>query len=578
MNHREKNMPDDAGVGAITFTGLGSGTDFESMVTKLVQVESFHKQKMESWRSEWESKNEALNILNTEMLNLKTSLKSLDSMNEFLTKSVSSNMSEVLSATADATAEEGAHSVEINQLASNQIITANAGFANATSKVNQSGATQTFSYAYRGKDYSINVADGSTLTQLVNSINSDPKNAGVRASLVSDGTSQYLQLRGLDMGSNATLSFNASLSTLSNAAFNDAGDFTVTQYAQSSQIKVDGWPTASNAWINTNSNTISGVIQGLSFNLKSLGSEVPTTVTVSVNTDYDAVKDNIRSFVDGINTIRSMVVEMTEFDESSKRGSIMTGNYAVQLVDSQLKQATANIGQGFLRYNVGPPPTGDKLSSLAQLGILTDASEGSPTKGQLVIDEEILDDILNREPQAVAELFAASFDGGERVDSGNFSFGSGIKGVTAPGVYDVTYTVSGGAITGAFIDGLPAQINNEDGTITSTRGNSKGIVVTINDFPSDSTGSGVVRIRQGKAGEMADLLGNLTNGESGPLNILQDNYDDIIENITDKIAYEETRLLRMEKDLRLKFARLESLLGQYDQQNQSLQSSLGQLE
>ncbi len=578
MNQREKHMADDTGVGAITFTGLGSGTDFESMVTKLVEVESFHKQKMESWRFEWESKNEALNILNTAMLELKTTLESMDSMNEFLSKNVASDMESVLTASADASAETGTHTIVVNQLASNEIITANMGFATATDRVNSSGGNQTFAYTYQGTDYELTVADGSTLTQLVNTINADPANPGVRASLISDGASQYLQLRGLDQGSNATLSFNASLSTMSNAAFNEAGDFATTQFAQSSQVKVDGWPTASDAWIQTPSNTITGVVQGLSLNLKSLGSAPPTSVTVTIDTDFEAVKDNIRTFVEKINEVRAMVTEMTEFDESSQQGSIMTGNYAVQLVDSQLKQATANIAKGFLRYEVGPPATGDKLSSLSQIGILTDAEEGSITRGQLVIDEEILDDILKREPDAVSELFGASFLGGEKVDSGNFSFTSGIKGVTEPGVYDVSYNVSGGVITNAFIDGVAATIDNDAGTITSTDGNSRGIVITINDFPSDSTGSGVVRIKQGKAGEMADLLGDLTNGESGPLNILQDNYDNIIDNINDKIAYEEDRLLRMEKDMRLKFARLEALLGQYDQQNQSLQSSLGQLE
>ena len=577
MTTRDEHMSTDVNVGSITFTGLGNGTDFQSMITKLIEVESYHKKQMESWKKEWESKIEALNEINTAMLNLKTSLERMDSMTEFLTKSVASNDSSVLTASADATAESGSHTIVVNQLAANAVITTTNGLASKTTKVNTSTSDQAFAYSYKGKEYSVTVGAGATLEQLVNAINSDPANAGVRASIITDGSQYYLQMRGLDMGSEASLSFNPGASTMSNAAFNDASDFAVTQAARNAQIKVDGWPTASNAWIESNSNTITGMVQGLTFNLKSLGANPPTSVTISVETDYDSVKENIKSFVDNVNTVRSLVKSLTKFDDIKKKGSLMTGNYAVQLVDSQLKQVTAEIGSGFLRYNAGPPATGDKITSLSQIGILTDADQGSLSQGLLVIDDEILDDVLRREPNAVAELFAASNIGGERVDTGNFSYYSGVAGVTKAGVYDVSYTVSGGVITGAVIDGKPANVDNEKGTITSMVGNSRGIVININDFPADSTGKGVVRLKQGKSGEMVDLLKTLTNSETGALNILEDNYTDIIKSIDKKIDYEEQRLALMETNMRLKFSRLEALLGEYENLSTSMQSQITQL-
>lgn len=579
MTAREDAMANEstAGSGAITFTGLGSGTDFQTMITKLVEVESFHKKQMINWRTDWENKIEGLQQINTAMLDLRTTLQSMDTPSEFLTKQVSSNDEAVLTAVADATAESATHTVQVQQLATNAIIVANTGFSAKNAVVSSAAGSAVFAYSYKGVDVSVTIATGTTLEGMVNSINSDPNNQGVRASLAYDGASYYLQLRGLDLGSNADLSFNAGLTTMSNAAFNGAGDFTTTQLNRDALIKVNGWPTASNAWIQSASNSITTAIPGLTLNLKSLGTSPPTTVTLSVETDLDAVKENVRTFVDQVNALRTVVRELTKFDELQKKGSILTGNYAVQLVDSQLKTAVAGLGKGFLYYEAGPPPTGDKIAALSHVGILTDASEGSTTQGQLILDEARLDEVLKSNPDGVAELFGADYLGGQKVDSGNFSYLSSIDTITKAGAYDVEYTVSGGAITSATIDGVAATINNTDGTITAASGDAKGIVVKINDFPANSTGSGVVRLKQGKAGEISDLLKNLTSDTSGPLNILEDNYTDIIDNIEKKIDYEESRLLRMESDLRNKFARLEALLGQYDQLSQSFQSQSKQL-
>lgn len=570
-------MSTDVNVGSITFTGLGGGTDFDSMVTKLIEVESYHKKQMQAWKSEWETKIEALKEINTAMLSLKSTLEKMDTMSEFLNKGVASSDASVLTASADATAESGSHSIVVNQLATNAVITNTTGLASKAEKVNTTTSSQIFAYTYKGKDYEVSVGAGASLEQLVNAINSDPANAGVRASIITDGSQYYLQMRGLELGSAASLSFNTAKSTMTHPAFDEGSDFTLTQAAQNSQIKVDGWPTASDAWIESNSNTITDVVQGLTFNLKSLGNNPPAAVTISVDTDYDAVKENISTFVENVNSLRTLVKSLTKYDKTLNRASVMTGNYAVQLVDSRLKQVTAEIGQGFLRYSPGPPPSGDKLSSLSQIGILTDADEGSLTQGLLVIDDEILDDILRRETTAVAELFAASNIGGEKVNNGNFSYYSSVAGVTKAGVYDVKYTVSGGAISNAFINGKAANVDNEKGTITSMDGDSRGIVIQINDFPADSTGRGVVRIKQGKAGELAAVLKDMTNSETGALNILEDNYTDIIKSIDKKISYEEQRLALMETNMRLKFARLEALLGEYENLSTSMKSQISQL-
>jgi flagellar hook-associated protein 2 len=86
--------------GQVTFSGLGSGTDFTSIIKKLVEVEGTHKKQMESWKSDWTSKMGALTELNTSMTSMRTTLVSMDTMNTFMIKNATASDSTVLTATA----------------------------------------------------------------------------------------------------------------------------------------------------------------------------------------------------------------------------------------------------------------------------------------------------------------------------------------------------------------------------------------------------------------------------------------------------------------------------------------------
>ena len=46
--------------GQIYFTGLGSGTDFDTMITKLVELEGYRKTRLENTKSDYEKKIEAV--------------------------------------------------------------------------------------------------------------------------------------------------------------------------------------------------------------------------------------------------------------------------------------------------------------------------------------------------------------------------------------------------------------------------------------------------------------------------------------------------------------------------------------
>lgn len=568
--------------GSISFTGLGSGTDFTTMIEGLIEVEKTHTKRLESWRATWDLKVEAFNALNTKLLSLKTTLEGMDSMNEFLTKNASSTDSTLLTATPDSDAAEGTHTIQINQLAQNKIMVNDNGFSAITDSVNSSGGSLILEYVYKGTNYQISVADGTTLDGLKNLINNDPNNPGVKAALVSDGTNHYLQLRGMDLGVDASLTIGAG-TTLTNW---DSTNWTTTQTNQNSQIKVNGWPTVAGSWISNASNTVTDAIEGLTLNLKDEGSSPPSEVTITVDTDNEAIKENIRTFVAQMNEVRSAIKQLTKVEDSSgnvsmstdsslttkSNGSILTGNYGVEFISQNLKNMVSEKGLGFVYYD-DATSSGDLFSALSQVGILTDAEEGSATYGLLKLDEDILDNALDAHPDLVAQLFSGEYIGGS--DSGDLSYYSCVEGTTEAGIYEVEVTVSGGAVTSATINGNAATISGWE--ITGAAGTPEAGMVIQVDNHADGNYSADISLKLGKIPQLVDELERLTSSTDGPLKILKDNYNDIMDQIDEKIASEAVRLEKKERILKNKFARLEALLGQYEQINTQLSSSISQL-
>lgn len=86
-----------------------------------------------------------------------------------------------------------------------------------------------------------------------------------------------------------------------------------------------------------------------------------------------------------------------------------------------------------------------------------------------------------------------------------------------------------------------------------------------------------MQIKSGKTEELIQEIKKLTDPLSGTLEILKDNYQDIMDSIDEKIAYEERRLALLEKNLRLRFANLEAVLGNYNNISTQISSQIKSL-
>jgi flagellar hook-associated protein 2 len=437
--------------------------------------------------------------------------------------------------------------------------------------VNSSGSSKVFAFSYAGgAAVSIAVANGATLAALAAAINSTGANPRVTATVIylgaTYGADRYrLLLQGNSTGAANTIAIDDGLTTLDGTGGTEnflAATFTESQTAQNSQIRVDGYPPGT--WIERSGNSINDVIPGVTL---SLVSTTATPVQVTINDDTEAMQEKIESFVEQYNDIIAYIKEQTKYDSATGEAGILLGNYAVEIVKSALNYIGTGNAPGFKDPN-------DPYLNLAKIGITTDSSETSPTFGQLVIDGSALNAAINNNPDGVANLMSAYFRGVSDDTSGNITYYSSLPGITQPGIYNVTATVSGGVITGGTINGHAATISGD--TLTGQSGYDEyGLAVKIN--LADGTYNGTVRLQIGKNGQMSEKLEDLLSTSSGPINILINNYQDIIDGIDAKIEAETRRIEAVQNRLREQFARVDSILSTLNQQSQYLSTQLEKL-
>ncbi len=562
--------------GSITFTGLGSGTDFDSVIEATMDVESYRLNRMEVWGEQWSSKLEQVEEISSELALYKTQLESISSVEDFLVKTAGSGNSSVLSVSASSEAKQGSYEIEVGQKAQNDIWSTSAGWDSADTVITDTDAT--FSVTYGDTLLEIEVPGGTTLEGFVSLINNDAAMGdSIRANVLDDGDEVHLQLRGLDLGAGNTVTIeDLGTSSISGLA---PDDFIQTQQAQNAQIKVDGFPAGEDEWIERDSNTITDVIEGLSLTI--LDTTEGGTVSVDVDTDIDAIIENIESFVERTNTIREAIraldedVELVDEDgeEIDTTGYYVRGNYGMDIIEQSLQDILASKGVGFTYYDAGTK-SGDIYTSLSAIGISTDADDDSTEFGNLVIDYDALEEALTNDPEAVARIFAAENDGVSY--DASLTYDSSITGITEAGEYEIEYTVQGGVIVNASVDGHAASVDGW--TITCDSGYAAaGLAVTANNH-GDGTYSGTVCLRQGKINQTLDKLDNFTSAENGTLKIIEDSYQSIIDNNEEAMEKEQARLDRKEAYLIERYAALESLLGEYEDINTSLESLIADLE
>ncbi len=555
--------------GAVNFQGLGNGTDFEQIIDVTIEAESYKKEQYENDLEYSENAVEVLTTLDEELIALSVTMQGMDEVEEFYSYTGSISGDE-LSAIVEDGAEPSTHNVVIEQLAKRDTWVAE-DYDIGSYDTEICTADSSITLAYAGEDITLDISAGTTAEELVSKINSSSSfDDKVEASLVFDGTNYHLSFSGADTGADNVIEIK-DLSGLDSIA---AADFTNTQQAQNAYLKIDGYPSAVDEWLERESNTVDDLISDVTLTLNSTTDE--DGIEVGISYDTESMIEKVETFITEINQIIYDIQSVTGRLDSSSNDedtSFRMNDSTLDLLYNQLKSVLSSIGQGFQRYD-SDTGTGDMYSSLSMVGISTDSEQGSATFGQLVIDYDELNDALTESPENVAELFAAS---GEALSSNSsLEIISSISGLTNAGEYDVEYEVSGGVIVSATIDGVDMLIDGNT-MLAGSDSNANGLYLDGTES-ADGVYSATISIKQGKAGEIADLCSELTDVETGSIPLLISSYESSCTNFENEIYDESARLDTLETDLTRKYAALDAMLSYYSNIESQLDSSLANLE
>ncbi|MGE4580265.1 MAG: flagellar filament capping protein FliD [Desulfuromonadales bacterium] len=367
---------------AISFGGLATGLDTNSIVSQLMQLERQPITRLQNDKSYHSSRLMALTQFDGKLQGFLSKLGSLDDADELQSKKATLNKDDFLSATASTTAAPGSYQIEVVGMAQVQK-SVSQGFADKAASTFGTGILK------------LTVGDGEpleiTLDETNNSLEGVMKainesGAGVSAAIINDGTASPYRL--VLTGAEVATGFTLDDAGLTGQSYNTAEPLVaVTQTAQQAHIRVD------NIDIYSDSNTLSEAIPGVSLTLNQ--AEVGTLTNLSVGLDTVAIKDKVKAFVSGYNDVMKFIASQSVTEGSS--GGILGGDSGMNAIKRRL--------QSMLTSPLGGEGS---LQTLSQLGLETQKD------GTLILDDATLSGIIDEDLAGLTNLLAGS-DGVEGI-------------------------------------------------------------------------------------------------------------------------------------------------------------------
>lgn len=188
--------------GSNAVSGLsGMDTNFDETLAKLKKIESTQLNRLTAWKSDWSLRYDAFGTIIQQVQTASNVLTGIGNKNSFVTKNVASSNDNILTAIANASAQDVQHSINVLQMASNSVW-ANTGhvFSSKTDVINDSGVDQNFTFTYAGTTKSIKVPPKTTLESFASMVNNSTENPGIKISLVQTGTGYVFQVAGKSTG------------------------------------------------------------------------------------------------------------------------------------------------------------------------------------------------------------------------------------------------------------------------------------------------------------------------------------------------------------------------------------------
>ncbi len=395
----------------ISSPGIGSGIDVQTIVSQLVALEKAPLAQLEKQASSIQTKLSTYGSIKSQVSALGDAAAKLAGSSGWNAVTASSSNPTAIGVTAAAGAPATSLTMEVTQLAKAQSTASTAvvsgtgvGAGGLTIELGSWGAGSFTPGAEAPVSVTINNGED-TLAEIAAKINN--ADAGVSATVLKDASGERLLLRskatGLENGFRITATDddgnNTDASGLSRLSF-DGVSATGTSQTQAGQ---NALATVNGVSITSASNRLSDTLPGMTIQL----SQVTTQpVEIDVSTDLEAIRTNVKTFVDTYNALATNLAMVTKYDAGTKTAGTLQGDSSAVGLQTALR--------GMMRSVTASAP----FTRLSEIGI------EMQTGGTLKLDSEKFDTALAN-PEAVKRLFTV--DTGDAATQG---FGLKMKAFT----------------------------------------------------------------------------------------------------------------------------------------------------
>ena len=404
--------------GTISSTGIGSGLPISDIIASLMKVEQIPLTKLQTVATTMQTKLSAFGQVQSFVSSFRDAAAQLQNPDSYTVTTATSYDGTAVGAASTTRAVPGSYAVSVASLSSTQsTVSANGQFTTGADVVGTGSITlslgtwSTGQTSFTAKPGASGIvipigASANTLAGIRDKINA--ANAGVSATIVTDASGARLALQstatGASNGFRVTVADddlnNTDAAGLSRLAFdppNATSGMTLTQSAANTKASINGIA------VETTGNTLTGVIDGITFNL----SKVTTTpVTVNVARNTDSVKTMLTNFVASYNALSSFLSSATQYDAATQKAALLQGD------------ATTTGLQNQLRSMIGQPG-----SASAAFGTLSDMGLEFQKDGRLKINDSKLTAALAKLPEMTTAM--------SKVDLGNASNNGFAKKITS---------------------------------------------------------------------------------------------------------------------------------------------------
>jgi len=386
-----------ASTSTISSLGVGSGIDAESIVTKLVALESQPITQLKTEASKVQSKISAYGKIQSAVSDLQSAARKITSVDTWGATTASSSDATAVTASTSSGAQTGSYSVVVNSLAKPQSVVSNSYMSSSSAALGASGTLTIELGSWSGSTFSagsssvnVSVAATDTLETIRDKINKS--SSGVKATIITDSSGSRLVMQSATTGASNGFRITAAdgdgnntddsgLSTFAYAPDSATSGTTLTQSASDASATING------VAVTSTTNTLSEVVTGLTLTLSKASS---TATTITVGQDNDSITSALQDFATKYTALSDLLRSNTKYDESTKTAGTLQGDSGAVSI---LNQMRAIVG--------GSTSASSTFTTLSSIGLEVQSGGG------LTVNASKLKSALNNLPE-VKKLLANS--------------------------------------------------------------------------------------------------------------------------------------------------------------------------